>query len=276
MINALKNHWPEYLIEAWCLGTFMVSACFFGVLLFSRASPLAELDMVFRSSLMGVAMGATAIGIIASPWGKLSGAHFNPAVTLTFLRLGKIDLSDAIFYIIFQFIGGTTGVLVSWLVLGDFLASSPVNFVVTLPGKYGEAPAFAAETGMSFVMMMTILVTSNSSRLARFTPLVAATLVAFFIATENPISGMSINPARTFASAVVAESWNGWWIYFIAPPLAMFAAAECFVRLRGLKSVLCAKLDHSGLARCIFKCEFERLLAEGEEETPPKVGIETA
>src|SRR5688572_1587955 len=110
MLDALKNHWPEYLIEAGCLGTFMVSACFFGVLFFFPNSPTASLSPATRNVLMGLAMGATAIAIITSPLGKRSGAHFNPSVTLTFLRLGKIDPRDAAFYILFQFIGGIVGV----------------------------------------------------------------------------------------------------------------------------------------------------------------------
>ena len=249
MINAFKNHWPEYLIEAWCLGTFMVSACFFAVLLFNPDSPAAGLGPVLKNVLMGAAMGLTAIAIITSAWGRRSGAHFNPAVTLAFLRLGKITGANASFYILFQFIGGLAGVLLSWLVLGRLLADGAVNFVVTLPGSYGVASALAAEIVMSFVMMTTILFTSSSARLASLTPIFAASLVAFFIATENPISGMSINPARTFASAVVAGNWTGWWIYFVGPPIAMLSAAELFVRTHGVRSVLCGKLAKFGSTR---------------------------
>jgi aquaporin Z len=264
MFEALKNHWPEYMIEAWCLGTFMVSACFFGVLLFYPASPLIGLSFLFRNTLMGLAMGATAIAIICSPWGKRSGAHFNPAVTLTFLRLGKIRPDDAFFYVLFQFIGGVVGVLISYLVLGGLLADSAVNFVVTVPGSYGVGAAFAAEVIISFLMMTMILFTSNSPRCQRLTPIFAGCLVAAYISVESPISGMSMNPARTFASAAVAGSWTSWWIYFVAPPIAMLTASEFFVRTRGLKNVLCAKLNHLGASRCIFNCNF------GEMEERPQ------
>src|ERR1043166_695405 len=121
MFDSLKNHWQEYLIEAWCLGTFMVSACFFGVLLFHPGSPLIGLSFTSRNVLMGIAMVSTAVAIICSPLGKRSGAHFNPAVTLAFLRLGKIQPSDACFYIFFQFIGGIAGVMISYLVLEGLL-----------------------------------------------------------------------------------------------------------------------------------------------------------
>src|SRR6478672_4531415 len=256
MLDAIKHHWPEYLIEAWCLGTFMISACMFGVLLFNPGSPVSTWNLMLRNVLMGTAMGTTAVAIIRSRLGRRSGAHFNPAVTLTFLRLGKINARDAVWYIAFQFIGGVVGVFISYLVLGGLLADSAVNFVVTVPGSYGQGTAFLAEVVISFLMMTMILFTSNSIRFARFTPIFAGCLVALYITFESPVSGMSMNPARTFASAAVAGQWMSLWIYFLAPPIAMLAAAEFFVRTRGLQRVLCAKLDHLGASRCIFNCEF--------------------
>jgi aquaporin Z len=255
MIEALSKHWPEYLIEAWCLGAFMISACFFGVALFHPVSPFSSIDSNLRNIAMGIAMGSTAVAIICSSWGKRSGAHFNPAVTLTFLRLRKIKPADAVFYIIFQFFGGLTGVVVSRFVLGDLLDDKAVNFVVTVPGEYGVATALLAELAISFLMMTMILFTANSSRLMRFTPAFAGLFVALFIAIESPISGMSMNPARSFASAAVAGKWTSIWIYFLAPPLAMLASSEFFIRVRGLKAVLCGKLNHAGRVRCIFDCK---------------------
>ena len=262
MKNALKNHWQEYVIEAWGLGVFMVSACVFGVLLFHPNSPLISLNAMLRNVLMGVAMGATAIGIFLSPWGKRSGAHINPSVTLVFWRLGKVKFYDALFYILAQFGGGILGVLLAWLVLGKLLADSAVNFVVTVPGKDGAGVAFIAEIVISFLMMTMVLVTSNSLKLSRWTPYLAGFLVAIYITFENPLSGMSMNPARSFGSAVVANHWTSWWIYFIAPPLAMLLAAEVYVRVKGLKEVYCAKFYHHSTQRCMFNCRFGELSSE--------------
>lgn len=235
MFEKLKDNWFNYAIEAWCLGTFMVSACMFGVLLFHSASPVAELSAMSKNVLMGVAMGATAVGIIVSPWGKRSGAHFNPAVTLTFLRLGKIAGRDAFFYIISHFVGGFVGVLISWLILGDLLADSMVNFVATVPGGMGGTAAFVAEMLISFVMMLTILFASHSARFMHLTPLLAGALLAIYITFESPISGTSLNPARTFATAAISGNWTGWWIYFLAPPIAMLAAGEVFIRTKATR-----------------------------------------
>src|ERR1700759_2549094 len=101
MLEALKKHWPEYLMEAAELGIFMISASVFTIMLFPPASPAVHAiasDFV-RRALTGFAMGITAIALIYSPWGKQSGAHINPAVTLTFLRLGKVAPWDAVFYV---------------------------------------------------------------------------------------------------------------------------------------------------------------------------------
>lgn len=255
MLEAVRDHWQEYLIEAWCLGTFMVSASFFGTLLFHPRSPAAALTFNVRNILMASAMGLTAIAIICSPWGKRSGAHFNPAVTLVFLRLGKISGTDAAFYIAAHFVGGFTGVLTSWLILSDLLAEMPVNFVATLPNA-GTGPAFAVEAIISFVMMSAILFIGNSRRLSKLTPYAAGILLAIFITFTSTVSGTSLNPARTAASAIFANAWSGWWIYFTAPVLAMLSAAEIFIRTRGLKTVLCGKLRHNGKTRCIFKCGY--------------------
>ncbi len=253
MTQALRHHWPEYLMEAAGLGTFMVSACFFGTLLWHPDSPLNALvaDGVGRRALMGLAMGVTFLGIVHSPWGKQSGAHLNPSVTLTFLRLGKIGPWDALFYALGQFVGGLAGVLLSAAVLGGALRHPAVRYVVTVPGSGGTAPAFAAEVAIAFVMMTTVLVVSNSPW-ARWTGLFAGALVVSYITIESPVSGMSLNPARTLGSALPAMTWTALWIYFVAPPLGMLAAAEVYLRARTAQAVHCAKLHHQNDKRCIF------------------------
>ena len=214
MLEALKNHWREYFCEALGLGAFMVSACVFSVLLFHPAFA-ADWNLQLRFVLIGLAMGLTAVAIFLSPFGKLSGAHINPAVTLTFWRLGKIKTADAIFYALFQFIGASAGVFLSWLILGDWLANGNVNFAVTLPDKNGAIVSFIAEFIISFGMMLIVLITSNHACLSRFTPYFAGFLVALYISLEAPVSGMSMNPARSFGSAVVGNIWTNWWIYFV-------------------------------------------------------------
>jgi aquaporin Z len=180
----------------------------------------------------------------------------NPSTTLTFLRLGKIEPIDALFYIAAQFVGAVLGVVAGRTVLGDWLADPAVDYVVTLPGRYGSGWAFIAESAITFLLMSVILRVSNTPKLNRYTGLFAASLVMMYISIEAPISGMSMNPARTFGSAFSAANWTAIWIYFTAPLLGMLLAAEFYVRSRGLSRVLCAKLHHDNDERCIFRCSY--------------------
>jgi len=260
---AFAAHWPEYLIEAACLGLFMVSACSVTILLQHPSSAIRHMlpSAFLRRLLTGVAMGLTAIALIHSPWGKQSGAHFNPSVTLTFFRLGKIEPWDALFYVVAQFFGGTLGVLLSGLLWGHAIAEQNVHYAVTLPGELGSGIAFLAEMVISFVMMTMVLNVSNSARIARFTGVIAGALVATYITLESPLSGMSMSPARSFASASAGRLWNSLWIYFTAPPLGMMLAAQAYLWLRGKRAVYCAKLHHDNNKRCIFRCNFQALSA---------------
>src|SRR5256885_1642848 len=159
MLNALRKHWPEYLMEAAGLGIFMVSASVFTILLYHPASLAIQVlpEEFPRRVLMGLAMGLTAIGIIYSPWGKQSGAHINPSVTLTFLRLGKVRPWDAFFYIVAQFAGGLAGVAIAAAMIGK-----SVNYATTLPGPHGAGAAFVAELIISFSLMSVVLRVSNT------------------------------------------------------------------------------------------------------------------
>jgi aquaporin Z len=255
-----KHHWPEYLIEAALLGGFMVSACMVTALLEHPGSPAnaALPDPLVRRALIGLAMGLTAIGLIYSPWGRQSGAHFNPSVTLTYLRLGKIERRDAIGYVLAQCGGGAAGVLVASIVLGDAVAHPAVAYAATLPGTAGPGVAFAAELAISCVLMSLVLWLSNGAH-PRFTGLACGALVATYITFEAPLSGMSMNPARTLASALFDGRWSQLWLYLVAPPLGMLAAAELYRSRRAFRRILCAKLHHDPVKRCIFRCGYATL-----------------
>jgi aquaporin Z len=251
-----RRHWPEYAMEAALLGGFMVSACLFSVALFHPGWPAARLlpDPLARRALMGLAMGATAIALTYSAWGRQSGAHYNPAVTLAFTRLGKVTPWDAAAYIAAQFGGAVLGVLVASVLVGDMLGDAPVHFAVTRPGMGGAAVGFVAETVISCLLMTVVLTASNHAKAARFTGVFAGLLVATFITIEAPLSGMSMNPARTVGSGFWAHDWTAVWVYFTAPPLGMLLAAELYLRRHGRDRIFCAKLHHQNGKRCIF-CE---------------------
>jgi len=254
-------------MEAWGLGTFMVSACLFTILFEYPDSTVhqAITDPFLRHFLIGLAMGLTLVAIVFSPWGKRSGAHLNPSFSWAFFRLGKIQIWDAVFYSLFQFTGALLGVVVTALFFQMYLAHPAVHYAATRPGPRGPLVAFFAELGISFVLMTTVLVVSNHPKLNRFTAFFAATLVAAYITFEAPLSGMSMNPARTFGSALPALEWNSLWIYFVAPPIGMLFAAEVYRMLNGLQHVYCAKFHHQNNKRCIFNCNFSELTTERKQ-----------
>jgi aquaporin Z len=258
----LADHWPEYLIEGAALGLFMISAGLFTTLFEYPGSPVhqAITDPTIRRILIGIAMGLTAIGIIYSPWGQRSGAHMNPAMTLTFWSFGKVRGYDALGYMAAQFVGGALGVLIVIALLGDRFAAPPVQFATTTPGEAGPTGAFAAEFAISAALVFTVLWVSNTNRVARLTGLIAGILVAIYISIEAPISGMSMNPARSLASALPAALWEHLWIYFVAPPAGMLTGAFAYRAWRTAPRIDCAKLDHAPTQRCIH-CGYVPLAA---------------
>jgi aquaporin Z len=256
MGSSLRLHWREYLCELTCLATFMLSAAAFATLLQHPDSPWA-LPMPSTAATrfpMGLAMGLTAMAIVYSPVGRRSGAHMNPAITLTFLRLGKIARPDAAWYVLAQFAGGVGGIVLATRLLANRPADPAVNFVVTEPGVAGVALALVAEAAISFGMMSLVLALSNHPRLHRLTGIGAGLLVCAYITFEAPLSGMSMNPARSLGPALLAGSLDSLWIYFVAPVAGMGLAAVVYTRRHGAGSVLCAKFDHPAEGPCIFRC----------------------
>jgi aquaporin Z len=273
--RALHRNWREYLIEAWALGMFMVSAGVVTTALESSGSLLhaAIPDPTVRRALCGLAMGLTAIGLIYSPWGGRSGAHMNPAVTLAFLSLGKISRWDALFYSIAQTLGAIAGVLLVRAACGEAFAAAPVSYVVTVPGPAGTLSAFLAELLISFLLMSTVLIVSSSRRWSGWTGVCAGILVATYVTVEAPLSGMSMNPARTLGSAIPSQIFSSLWIYFTAPITGMWSAARVFSVYQHRRHAICAKSQRHSPTRTCIHCGYTpaAVLDEHDAETPPRI-----
>jgi aquaporin Z len=224
-----RSPWQaEFLIEAGLLAAFMVSALAFTILLEHPASPLCSIaePPVVRRLVIGLGMGATAVLLIYSPWGRRSGAHMNPAATLALFRVGLVPRCSAAGYIVAQLIGAAAGVGLGQWVFGPLVAHPAVGFMVTRPGAWGAGAAFIGEVAMTAAQMGVVLAMSARPALRAHAGLAAAALVALFITIEAPISGMSLNPARTLGSAVWAGEYQSLWVYLSAPVLGMWLAAE--------------------------------------------------
>ncbi len=264
MQGALREHWPEYLMEAGELGAFMLASCLLAALLNAPGSPVARAlpDPLARRALMAAGSGLAIMAIVYSPWGGRSGAHMNPGVTLTFWRLGRVATADALGYAAAQVAGGIAGVALAALLAGPAVAGPPVRFLVTVPGPGGAGLAFAAEIAISFLLMIAILLTMAWPRAAHLTGVAVGILVALIVVAEAPLSGASMNPARTLGSALPARVWTALWVYLLGPPLGMLLAAETFARVRGRHHLRTAKLHHPRGRRCIFRCDHPSHAAE--------------
>ena len=236
------------------MGLCLFFTCVFATLFQHPVSPIRHLlpNYIVRRACFGISVGATIVAIVLTPWGKQSGGHFNPAMTFAFYWLGKVKLWDAIFYGVAQFAGATAGVNIATLLLLGAPGDSTIRYAATLPGMYGTGVAFIAEVAISCALMLTVLFASNHKILWRYTPYFVGTLYAVFITLETPLSGMSMNPARTFGSAFRGRYWHALWVYFLGPTLGMLVAAEFFLRVRGTIDPYCAKLHHDNDKRCIF------------------------
>jgi aquaporin Z len=253
-IASLRHHWPEYLMEVGELGLYLFVACVVATLVQHPASIVRQSvsSGIARRALMGLVMGATVSAIVISPRGKRSGGHFNPAITFTFYRLGKVEFWDAWLYVIAQFLGAIAGVTLARYVLRGALGNHAVRYAVTVPGVYGRTVAFVAEWAISFLLRITVLFATNHKRLAPYSAYFVDVRIATYFTFEAPLSGMSANPRRTFGSALHANYWHALWIYFIAPSMGRLAAGEVFLRVRRGAAPYCAKLHHANNERCIF------------------------
>ncbi len=263
-------HWDHYAIEAAGTAMLLFTAGIGTVALQYHLSPLRQTVPVAieRRFLMGVLMGSAIAVLVYSRFGARSGAHFNPAVTFSFFRLGKIPGHDALAYIIAQFLGALAGVAVVAAFLRPVLGDSDVRWYATTPGSYGPIAAFAAEFAISFVLFSTVLLVSNSPRFSKYTGLAVGTLVLGYITFEAPLSGMSMNPARSAATAAAGSIYESLWIYFLAPLAGMLTASEAYLRLPGRRVVHCAKINHDSpdAFPCIFYCDYAQLRNGAYEE----------
>ena len=247
-------HWPEYGAEfvgtAW--NVFVgLSAVVFNM---APGMPGGRLvpDMSLRLLVTGLIFAGSGSLYTISPWGRLSGSHINPSVTLAFWFCGKVRGHDLLGYLAAQFLGGTLGALLIALVWRGHAVD--VGNGRTLPGVgWTAGAAFFVEFVMTFAYVLGILCFVSRPRLLNWTPLMNWIVVAGLVWLAAPISGTSLNPARSFGPALVSGQWHAQWIYMLAPPLGAMLAAGVFPFLVGGGKVLTAKLAHSAHYRSIFK-----------------------
>ena len=213
-----RLHWPEYGSEL--LGTaFLVFIALSAVTFnFGSGSPLAAVlpNSSVRRLITGLMLAGSGPLMAISPLGKLSGAHLNPAVSLAFWLQGKMHQHDLVGYIASQFLGAALGAGLVVLIWRERAAS--VQNGVTVPGVgYPIWSVFLLEMGCTCLLVLAIFLFVSSHRLMRWTPLMTWMLVALIYWQAAPISGSSLNPARSFGPALVSWFWRDQWVYWVGP-----------------------------------------------------------
>ena len=230
----MKLHWATYACEllGTCTLVFVgLSAATFD---FGQGLPMERWvpSVSARLLITGLLFSGTGALTAISPIGKRSGAHINPCVTLAFWIRRTMHGVDALMYMAAQFIGGILGALLLAAVWGEYAYS--VTYGATSVGPHFTVPvAFLAEFALTFVLVGMILLFVSSKRLMRKTPLMVWLLVGAMVWQEAPVSGTSLNPARSFGPAWMAGLWTDQWLYFVAPLLGAATAALLFPVILG-------------------------------------------
>jgi aquaporin Z len=230
------------------------------ILMFGTGSTMVSLipSEGLRSLITGFLFGTTGASIALSPVGKVSGAHINPAVTLAFRLMGKLDLRTTLVYIVAQLVGAVVGSLP--LLLWGSMGTS-VAFGATLPGPgYSLSTVLLGEVITTFTMVALLAVFLGFRTIRPFTPAIFPPLYAIMVWAESPISGTSTNPARSLGPSVISGQWEGWWIYWIGPLAGMLLAVLACSFLA--KRIEVAKLYY-------FDSDHDRLFRQMAMPRPP-------
>lgn len=250
--NAQRLPWRLFLSELIGTALLLLVGMSLVILMFGAGSPIVPVvpSEGARRMITGFLFGTTGATIALSRVGKESGAHINPAVTLGFWLMGKLDPRVALGYVFAQLTGATLGCLplLAWGSMGRSVA-----FGATLPGAgYSIQTVLLGEAVTTFALVAGLCVFLGFRRLRPFTPALFPFLYAVMVFAEAPISGTSTNPARSLGPAIVSGQWQGWWVYWVGPLIGTLAATLACSYLA--KRIEVAKLyyfdsDRDGLFR---------------------------
>jgi aquaporin Z len=251
------SHAPEYVAE------FLGTACmvFFGlsavVFDFGKGLPMEQWvpDPSLRRLITGLLFAGTGSLVAISPLGRLSGAHINPSVSLAFWLSGKMPFVDFIGYVMAQMLGAIAGEAALVGAWKKYAAS--INNGMTLPGEgWALWQVFLAEVFITALLVLLIFIFVSNQRLMRWTPFMCWIVIAVMVWLEAPISGTSLNPARSFGPALLSGNWTGQWIYAVAPPLGGVVGLLLFrVTSREGREILTGKLFYVPHYRTLFNCK---------------------
>lgn len=230
-----RLHPMHYLAEFIGTAALVAGGLSFVILFFGVGSPVVAAlpDAGLRRGVTGLLFGSTGLVISLSAVGRTSGAHINPAMTLAFWLDGKIAWRDALAYALAQFAGAALGasVLPVWGSMG-----ASIQFGATQPNP--NLPLLApllGEVGSTSAMVLVMFVMAAHPVTRKWVPFANPPLFAFLVWLEAPLSGTSVNPARSFGPALVAGVTHHQWIYAVGPCLGA-ALAVALSRSTGMEA----------------------------------------
>jgi aquaporin Z len=244
----------EYASEFVETAALMFSLVPFEALLLGSTSLVAlHLPLLFRLFATGTGFGIISWLISLTPFGRLSGAHMNPAVSVGFCLIGKMRAVDATGYVIAQFLGSLFGVVASVLLAPEVAFGIKDGSVHVAPAV-SQTIAFALEALGTAALAIGIFVFASVEALQRWTFAWVSLCLGMAVVLIGPLTGSSLNPARWFGPAFVVKEPLLWSIYFVAPILGAAIAAGTFVWSRDLHKlrVQTGKLTHDDRYRSLF------------------------
>jgi len=208
--SALMKTWQKYAAEVF--GTFVLVGIGTGAILGMKQS--GEPLIVGVSLAFGLAL-ITALYSVA----RVSGGHFNPVVTLAMFLDRRIGLADAGGYVVAQALGAFLASGAFALIIGRATVAASATGISS---AINEFEGFIVEAVLTLMFVFAILVLSRSGAHTKFLGMGAALAAVHMIGI--PFTGASVNPARSFAPALVGDAWGGFWIYLAGPALGAVVA----------------------------------------------------
>ncbi len=237
-----KFNWQIFRAEFIGTGLLLLIGLSLVIVMFGSGSPVAKAipDIGIRRVITGFLFGSTGALIAISPLGKVSGAHINPVVTMTFLLFRKIDIQTAWSYVAGQLTGAIFGCLplIAWGEMGR-----SISFGASMPGPgFALSTVLLSEIITTFTMVSLLTLFLGYRNLRPYTPAIFPILYSFMSYFEGGISGTSTNPARSLGPAVLSGYWDHGWIYWVGPVAGAFLST--LVMSFYAKRITEAKLYH--------------------------------
>ena len=178
---------------------------------------------------VALAHGFTVIFIIYI-FGGISGAHINPAITFAIYIAKKISAKEAIYYVLIQLLGGSLAALLLFQIHNQ---NPDINYGAVIPNldKITLYNAFIVEVILTFFLANSVLIAAVSKKAGPFAGNVIGFTLIGCIMVGGPLTGASLNPARSFGPALVSGNIEYLWLYILAPLTGAFIASKVYKKL---------------------------------------------